>query len=156
MVKLTVSKFVDLPDITLDLTEQLKRSTEIIGANIRDNIKRGQNITETGSHKLNSPKYRAWKLRELGEGRPLVAEEKKLIDKKSYAVKKMKMNHVRLSLSNAKHPGSSASIAEIGSYNNFGTNRIPKREFWGISARAIKQVIGYITDEIAKKVDGKK
>lgn len=155
MINIKVS-VKELPNINLDLTEEFKEATNIIASEIRGNIKRGTNIEETVSHRLNSPKYRQWKLTNLGEGRPLVAKEKKLIDPASYPVKKVGRNHVRVMLSNARHPGSNASIAEIGAYNNFGTSRIPAREFWGVSKTAVKRVIAFITDRVAKLVDGQR
>lgn len=148
MINVNVRKLVDIPDINLDLTKQLTESAKIIGEEIRGNIKRGTNIKETSSHRLNAPAYRKFKIQKLGEGRPLVAEHKKLIAVDSYPIKKIEKNHVRLSLSNSPHPGSSATIAEIGAYNNFGTNRIPAREFWGVSTTAVKRVIALITKTI--------
>lgn len=152
MININVRKLVNIPDINLDLTRELTESAKIIGSEIRGNIKRGTNVQETGSHRLNAPGYRKWKLTNLGEGRPLVAEHKKLIAVDSYPIRRIGKNHVRLSLSNAPHPGSSASIAEVGAYNNSGTNRIPKREFWGVSKTAVKRIVGFLTDEIAKLV----
>jgi phage gpG-like protein len=143
------------PNLNLDLTEEMKEGAEIIASEIRGNIKRGSDPSELKSHPLNEPKYAQRKLDKLGHQKPLVAFQRKLIDTGSYVIKVIKRNSVVLRLSNANHPKSKASIAQIGAWNHNGTENIPARPFFAVSEIASKRVTSKVADKISRLIRGK-
>lgn len=154
MVKFT-SEIRFPPNLKLDLTEEMVEAAGIIAEEIRGNIKRGSDPSEEVSHTLNAPDYAKLKIRKLGHQKPLIAFYKKLIEKSSYVIRRESKNNVTLRLSQAQHPKSSASIAQIGAWNQNGTNSIPPRPFFKVSLIARKRVIGRLADKIRGLVRGK-
>lgn len=148
------SRFINKPNITVDITTEMLKAGDIVAQEIRGNIKRGTDISENQSHRLNAPEYAKRKVKELGESKPLVAKGKTLISKGSYVIKSPGKNRVQITLSNSSHPISGTSIADIGAYNDQGTNRIPARHFFGISEHAKKRVLAMMFDRISELVSG--
>lgn len=140
----------------LDLTEEMREGALVIAEEIRGNIKRGTNPTEQISHKLNAPKYAERKVKKLGQSKPLVAFFEALIEKSSYVIQELGRNNVVLRLSNAAHPKAKATISQIGSWNHYGTNKIPPRPFFEVSDIAAKRVRAKLADKISRLIHGAK
>lgn len=158
--------FGPLGNARLDMTEELMQCADIIGQEIRGDINRG--VLPTGEAiRSNAPSVAAAKMgrttkrylrttkthqagtiRVAGQAKPLIDIYKKLVAPSSYVKLKMAVNHVKLRLTNAIHPGTNISIAHLGAILHNGNSGIPKRPFFGVSAIAKKRILAYITDRI--------
>ena len=162
MINMNV-KVTDIPDVVLDLTNELRDSAEVVASEIRGSVKRGiTNASDTGNGigeiflKPNAPGYAAWKMKKLGHADPLIAKDRKLISQDSYIARTVGMNHVSLNLSESIHPNSGGlSISDIGTIQHFGDSKIPARPFFGVSPAAVKRCIELITRRIQDILDGK-
>lgn len=146
-------RFKGLP--ALNLTDEMVEAAEIVAEEIRGNIKRGTDPSEQVSHRLNAPNYARWKIKNLGHQKPLIAKYKRLIEKSSYIIERKGINKVNLRLTRATHPGSSASISEIGFWNQTGTDRIPPRPFFTVSSIAVKRIKAKMADKIRNLIHAK-
>lgn len=140
----------------LDLTEDMLEGADLVAQEIRGNIKRGTDPSEQNSLRLNSPKYAAWKVKKFGHQKPLIAAFKLLVEKSSYVIKSAKRNNVQIRLTDRAHPGGSATVAQIASWNHYGTGKIPARPFFSVSLTATKRVRAKLADKIARLIRGKK
>lgn len=137
----------------IDLSDVLAESGKIVAQEIRGSVKRGESADEGVSLQINAPSTIKQKVRLSGESKPLVAKYKTLISPNNYKIESDSKS-AKITLSNMMHPSGNASVAEIGAWNHYGTNKIPARSFFGITETAKKRIIAMVARKIKEVVRG--
>lgn len=137
-----------LKDITIDLTREMLHAADLIAQEMRGNVKSGIGVKDQRLTP-NSKEYAKRKMAKLGHARPLIGENKTLVTPSSYKISKVGTNHVRITLP-GRHPKANLSVGQIGYIHNYGLGNSPVREFAGITKTAVKRVMAYLNDRVAR------
>lgn len=136
---ITVTKNFDLSKITLDLTEELNRSAQIIKEDHFQRLEKGQGVNGA----LKPSKKKAGKtLVESGKMRNLVTEKATKQNQEVEIHPGRKQNY----------PGTSVTMADVGAFHQYGAGNLPVREWFGITKKAEKRIMKMVELEIARQI----
>lgn len=142
-------KLEKLANVTLDLTRQMEHAADLIAQEMRGNIKRGLDVHDAPLIP-NKPDYAKQKMARFGHAKPLIARERALVTPSRYAIQRKGINHVRIKFLGV-HPGAGGlTVGQIAYIHNYGLGKNPVREIAGVTAIAVKRVMAYLNDTIAR------
>ena len=138
-MKLNVTKNFDLRNINLDLSRELNVGIDYIAADIEEGIDSGGNFGKPFVR--NAPST----VKKKGFDKPLqetgsMKDADKMIKTKATSNKQV-----------ASLRPNSRNIDKV-EWNNYGTETIPARKFWGISKDAEKKVLTFISQKIDREL----
>ena len=137
-----------LENVSIDFTKELMVAGDLIAQEMRGNVKRGLGVNDSAL-KANNAGYAAAKRKRLGHAKPLIADFKTLVTPANYQIKRIKVNHVRVGYV-GMHPKAKMTIGQLAYIHNQGLGNNPKREFAGITRTAVKRVMAYLNDRVAR------
>jgi hypothetical protein len=138
-----------LENARIDLTKEMEHCADLIAQEMRGNVKAGLDVHGV-SLTPNKPATAKRKIMTLGHARPLIAEERALVSPSFYSIVRKGMNWVRIGFRGI-HPGSGGlTVGQIAYIHNYGLGKNPVREFAGATTTAVKRVIAYLNDTIAR------
>lgn len=137
-----------LANQSFDFTQELLHSADLISQEMRGNVKAGMDV-HGAVLTPNKQAYAKIKIKKLGHARPLIAENRSLVTPASYFIKKISKNFVRITLP-GQHPKSNLRVGQIAYIHNYGLGHNPVREIAGVTAIAVKRVMAYMNDRVAR------
>lgn len=145
--KVTI-KWGALGKTNLDLSEEMRHAGDLVAQEMRGNVKRGLGVKDSPLQP-NKPGYSRLKQRLYGHSKPLIAKYRSLVTPANYRIKKVGRNHVQIGMV-GYHPSAKMKIGQLAYIHNFGLGNNPVREFAGVTNIAVKRIVAFMNDRIAR------
>ena len=135
----TVTKNFDLNRINLDLTKELNTSGQIVRKDHFQRLEQGLGVKGVLTP---SKKATGKTLVRTGKMRNLV------VDKATKAKQQVNIHPGE----KQKYPNSNVTMSDVGSFHQEGAGNLPKREWFGITVKAEKDIMKMVELEIERQI----
>ena len=136
---ITVTKNFDLNKISLDLTEELNRSAQIIKEDHFQRLEKGQGVKgalQPSKKSSGKTLVRSGKMRNL------------VIDKATKQNQEANIHPGEKQL----YPGTNVTMSDVGGFHQEGAGNLPVREWFGVTTKAEKRILKMVELEIERQI----
>ena len=131
----------DLKKISLDLSKELNLAAQIIRKDHTDRLRKGLGVNGSKMEKLKS-----------GQTSPLLIDTGKM---KNLVASKATRQNQTVTINpgeRSTYPGTNVTMSDVGGFHQTGAGNLPKREWFGISTNAEKNILQMIDARISQEI----